>query len=186
MLDLVRKWKRNRQKKKIDHIGGKLAWSGAISKRPSGYFSVGSDCILSGLFVCNIPSAQIIIGDRCFIGGNALVDCADSISIGDDVLIAQEVILLDHNSHSIFWESRSSDVLDWEKGIKNWDVVPKAPIIIGNKCWIGARAIILKNVILGEGCVVAAGSVVTKSFPKNSLIAGNPAKLIRVIDQNLE
>jgi len=50
---------------------------------------------------------------------------------------------------------------------------------IGNHCWIGAGAIILKNVELGDGCVVGAGAVVTKSFPNGSVIAGVPARLIR-------
>jgi acetyltransferase-like isoleucine patch superfamily enzyme len=49
---------------------------------------------------------------------------------------------------------------------------------IGNHCWIGAGAIILKNVELGDACVVGAGAVVTKSFPNGSVIAGVPARLI--------
>ena len=55
-------------------------------------------------------------------------------------------------------------------------------VIIGNYCWIGAKAIILKDVVLGDHCVVAAGSVVTKSFPAGSVIAGVPAKLIRTLE----
>ena len=54
-------------------------------------------------------------------------------------------------------------------------------IIIGDNCFIGAHSFILKGVRLGEHCVVGANSVVTKSFPKFSIIAGNPAKLIKTI-----
>jgi acetyltransferase-like isoleucine patch superfamily enzyme len=54
-------------------------------------------------------------------------------------------------------------------------------VIIGDNCWIGARAIILKDVVLGENCIVAAGAVVTKSFPSGSVIGGIPAVLMRSV-----
>lgn len=56
------------------------------------------------------------------------------------------------------------------------------PIVVEEDCWIGANACLLSGITLKRGCVVAAGSIVTKSFPANSLIAGNPAKLIRTIE----
>jgi len=52
-------------------------------------------------------------------------------------------------------------------------------ISVGDGCWLGARAVILKNVTLGDRCVVAAGAVVTRSFPSDSVIAGVPARLLR-------
>jgi acetyltransferase-like isoleucine patch superfamily enzyme len=54
-------------------------------------------------------------------------------------------------------------------------------VVIGNGCWLGARSVILKNVTLGDRCVVAAGAVVTKSFPARSVIAGVPARLLRTL-----
>ena len=55
----------------------------------------------------------------------------------------------------------------------------KGQIIIGNDCWIGRGATILGGVTIGDGCVIAAGSVVTKSFPDNVIIGGVPAKIIK-------
>jgi acetyltransferase-like isoleucine patch superfamily enzyme len=60
------------------------------------------------------------------------------------------------------------------------NIVHCGPITIGKKCWIGANAVILPEVTLGDGVVVGAGSVVTKSFAKNSVVAGNPAQLIKM------
>ncbi|EPU1578840.1 DapH/DapD/GlmU-related protein [Campylobacter coli] len=61
--------------------------------------------------------------------------------------------------------------------------ISSADISIGDDCFLGNNVTILKGVKLGKGCVVANSSVVTKSFDDNSLIAGNPARLIRVIEQ---
>ncbi|WP_416232496.1 acyltransferase [Helicobacter sp. MIT 21-1697] len=65
----------------------------------------------------------------------------------------------------------------------NYDKIKSADIDIGDDCFIGNNVIILKGVNLGKGCVVAAGSVVTQSFAADSLIAGNPARLVRKIEQ---
>lgn len=180
---LLKIWRSRGHRKKVDHFGENVFWNGLVSKRPSGYISIGANSSVSAYFICNRPDSKIYVGERCFLGSGILMDCADKIVIGNDVLVAQEVVMIDHNSHSVYWVERANDLLNWRQGVKNWDVVSRAPIVIGDRCWIGLRAMIMKGVHLGEGCVVAAGSVVTKSFPANSMVGGNPARLIHTIDQ---
>jgi galactoside O-acetyltransferase len=143
--------------------------------------TIGEDCAIEGKIVLHSNKARLKIGNRTFIGSNAMIFCYDSIEIGDDVQFSWDCTVIDSNAHSLNSEERKNDVLDWKKGpqYKNWSVVRNRPVVIGNCCWIGFRSIIMKGVELGDGCVVAAGSVVTKNFEPYSVIGGNPAAFIK-------
>jgi galactoside O-acetyltransferase len=108
--------------------------------------------------------------------------CAESITIGDDVLMSWGVTVVDHDSHSLAWSQRRNDVLDWGQGRKDWTHVPVAPVTIQNKAWIGFGVSILKGVTIGEGAVVAAGSVVSRHVAPWTAVAGSPARKIRDLD----
>lgn len=125
-------------------------------------------------------NAQVSIGDRTFIGASTIV-CAEKVEIGNDVLISWGCTLVDHDSHSINWSFRKNDVLAWRRGEKDWDGVTIQPVKICDKVWIGFNSILLKGVTVGEGAVIGAGSVVTKDVPPYTIVAGNPARIIREI-----
>ena len=127
-------------------------------------------------------NASIFIGKRVFMNGNLIA--AQSIHIDDDVLISWGVTIVDHNSHSISFSHRLQDVIDWRLEKKDWTHVKIAPVKICSKTWIGFNAIILKGVTIGEGSVVGAGSVVTKDVLPWTVVAGNPARIIREIPEN--
>lgn len=142
-------------------------------------FSIGDQSIFEGTFFFDRPGVHISVGHRTFVGGHTKLIAAHSIEIGSDVLISWGCTLADHNSHAIDFERRSQDVVDWGNGKKDWSNVKMGPIRIENKAWIGFNAIILKGVTIGEGAIVAAGSVVTKDVEPYTIVGGNPAVFIR-------
>ncbi|PSW83994.1 DapH/DapD/GlmU-related protein [Photobacterium damselae] len=97
------------------------------------------------------------------------IACSKNITIGNNCLIASKVYITDHD-HDFNCD---------ELYPINWDLSEKI-VLIGDRCWIGENVSILKGVKLGDDCVVGANSVVTKSFPSGVVIAGAPAKIIKV------
>lgn len=156
----------------------------------SNSLTIGRNSVVKGQFVFEKPTGTIQIGNNTFIGGGQFI-CTEKISIGDDVMLSWGCTVIDTNSHSIYWEQRKDDVLDWKKGIeentigkyKNWDNVESSAITIKDKAWVGFNVIILKGVTIGERSVIGAGSVVTTDIPDDCIAVGNPAKVIKNIEQ---
>lgn len=143
--------------------------------------SIGKDSLIHCSIRFDSREGQVTIGDRCYIGHSYLV-CYSQINIGNDVIISWGVTIVDHNSHSVSWGQRKSDVSNWAQGIKHWEDVRRAPVKIQDKVWIGFNAIVLRGVTIGEGAVVGAGAVVTKDVPPFTIVAGNPARPIRELE----
>lgn len=117
-----------------------------------------------------LPNAVVEIGDKSYINHDSEIRCRERITIGNNVSIAYNVLLQDSDYHTTYDD--------------NGNPKPQTlPVVIEDNVWIGANAIILKGVTVGEGTIVAAGSVVTKSVPPYSLVGGNPA---RIIKQNIK
>ena len=155
-------------------------------KEKSNRLFVGSHSIISGQYIFEKETGKIQIGDRTFIGGGMFI-CIDGITIGDDVMFSWGCTVMDNNAHSLIWEERKNDVLDWKRGLeegkvgayKDWTNVSSKPIIVKDKAWIGFNVTILKGVTIGEGAIIAAGSVVTSDVPDFAVVAGNPARIVK-------
>lgn len=115
--------------------------------------------------------AQIHIGDNVGIS-SACIWAKESITIGNNVLIGGDTILLDTDAHNLNYKIRRDITQDNISA-------NSAPIVIENDVLIGTRCIILKGVTIGARSIIGSGSVVTKSIPKDCIAAGNPCKIIR-------
>lgn len=115
------------------------------------------------------PEAKIIIGENSRIHGTC-IHAYERIEIGKNCLIAANCQIIDSNRHEL-------DFKNPENRLKNSD--KSKPVFIHDNVWIGANSIILPGVTIGEGGVVAAGSIVTKDVPPFTLVGGNPAKIIK-------
>jgi acetyltransferase-like isoleucine patch superfamily enzyme len=117
-----------------------------------------------------VPNATIEIGDDVGMSGCSIT-AREKVSIGNRVLIGSGALIFDNDAHPICPTNRRY----------NYEGVISKPIIIHDDVFIGARAIIMKGVEIGEGSIVAAGSIVTKSVPPFTIVGGNPARVIKEI-----
>ncbi len=111
----------------------------------------------------NVNKGACLSIESGYANYNLRIDCNDSIIIGKNVKIAENVTIRDSDNHTILRENYKKN----------------APIVIRDRVWIGSNAMVLKGVTIGEGAIVAAGAVVTKDVPPHSLVAGVPAKVIK-------
>jgi acetyltransferase-like isoleucine patch superfamily enzyme len=170
----------------VQHGSGlKLVGAPEIRMTPGGTIRLGKDVTLYSRRTSNplllhtpcalrllSPEARITIGDDCALSGT-VVCAATSVTIGNHVLIGANVKISDSDFHPLSPEARRVD--------RNRGAASK-PITIHDDVFIGAGAFILKGTVLGEGCVVGAGAVVSGEFPARSIIAGNPAKVIKTLE----
>lgn len=117
--------------------------------------------IYSGSIIKIREGAELILGTG-YINYNTLIDCHKKITIGNNVFIGENVVIRDSDNHTI----------------NNKEEITKE-VTISDNVWIGCNSIILKGVTIEKGAVIAAGSVVTKDVKANTLVGGNPAKLIK-------
>jgi carbonic anhydrase/acetyltransferase-like protein (isoleucine patch superfamily) len=160
-------------------LDGELRGGGRLEvgvRWPRGFFAP-TEFILQSEATCTVDqtfslyagsSVEVVPGARLNLGGGyanqgASITCFEEISIGRDVAIGPEVMIRDSDSHIITGSTRGST----------------APITIGDRVWIGARALVLKGVTIGDGAIVAAGAVVTRDVEAGTLVAGVPARYVR-------
>lgn len=148
--------------------GSKIYGSVRMDTPPYRRFFLGDHSVIESYCCINNAVGDVVIGDYTRIGiHNTIIG---PVCIGNHVNLAQGITVtaLNHNFE------------DKTKRIDEQGITTK-PVIIGDDVWIGANAVILPGVTIGKHCVVAAGAVVTKDVPDNTIVGGMPAKEIKKI-----
>jgi acetyltransferase-like isoleucine patch superfamily enzyme len=139
-------------------VGDQCEFRSAHWSNPAG---VSRPCMLNTAGA----DSRLVIGAHCGLSGTVLT-AVESVEFGDRVLCGTNVTIIDSDFHAL--SRRSSDA-----------AVETAPIYKGDDVWLGVNVIVLKGVTIGEGSVIAAGSVVVDSLPLHVLAGGYPAKVLR-------
>lgn len=162
--------------KKLKMVG----WPG-IFRYPSASIKLGDQVKINSNFFSNLlglyqrmiivarGTGKIEIGNRVGMSGSTIY-ARESIVIGDDSLIGANCKILDNDFHPIDPQERRRGSLEKLK---------TKPVVIGKNVFIGCNSIILKGTVLGDNCVVGAGSVVSGQFESGCVIAGNPARVVK-------
>lgn len=167
-------------------FGDGLRVCGKVHFRPNGKgtISLGNNVNLTSRFLSNSVGItnpimlECIEGGRIEIGNNSgltstIISARTLVKIGDHVMVGGNVRIFDHDFHSLDYRHR-------RKGGGDFEHVNSAEVIIADDVFIGTNSIILKGVHLGARSVVGAGSVVTSgNIPPDSLIVGNPARIVK-------
>jgi maltose O-acetyltransferase len=134
------------------------------------FTAAGDNLFVEPPFYCDYGS-NIKLGNNVFMNFNCCILDVATVTIGNNCMLAPNVQIYTA-THPLEYKLRNSGK-EYAK-----------PITIGNNVWIGGGAIICPGVTIGDNTVIAAGAVVTKNFPKDVVIGGNPATVIKTINNN--
>ena len=152
----------------------------------SNCIKLGNSTHFRGILLVYKFGGEITIGSNSYVGENTRIISAESIFIGNHVLISHNVNIVDTSSHELDYLERAERYVGMiNKG--HWGSkgnLLTAPIIIDDYAWINFNVTILRGVHIGKGAIIAAGSIVTKDVPPFTLFAGNPAREIKKLNTN--
>ena len=138
---------------------------------------IGKNCYIEPTFRCDY-GYNISVGENFYMNYDCLLLDICPITIGDNCMIAPGVHVYSA-THPILYKERNERMIAGKSICLEFG----KPVTIGHNVWIGGRSVILPGITIGDGAIIAAGSVITKDVPANTIYGGNPAQLIRTIDQ---
>ena len=161
---------------------GSRAW--CVNRGSRDNIQLGNKVVCRGILRSEpFHPGKILIGDYVYIGDDCILSCAERIEIGAFTLLAHSVQIFDNDSHPISPVLRERDyqiVLGLHTGERTG--IARDVIKIEEHVWVGSNAILMKGVSIGQGSIVAAGSIVTSDVPANTIVAGNPARVVKDIN----
>jgi acetyltransferase-like isoleucine patch superfamily enzyme len=145
----------------------------------AGRIKIGDHCRIYGTLQSQ-DEGKITIGDHTCIYERSVVGSVCSVSIGSCVIISNHVHIFDNNNHPTSPSVRHDMCMGgFEGDAWRWRHADSAPVVIEDDVWIGENAAIMKGVTVGKGAIVAAHAVVTKDVPPCTVVAGNPARVVK-------
>lgn len=148
----------------------------------SGNITLGDNCMIRGTLTSQ-DNGKISFGNDCCVFHKTVIGAVNSITIGNRAIISNHIHIYDNNNHPTSPEVRAQMCLGGFYGDAwRWKHSESSPIVIEDDVWIGEYSAIMKGVRIGKGSIVAAHSVVTKDVPPYSVVAGNPARVVKTLD----
>ena len=138
-------------------------------------FTTGFNCRLDAFPEVSKKQKCIIIGENVQINDNVHIASVNYVEIGNNVLIASKVFISDHD-HGSYGGNKKHDS---PESIPKQRKLSYDRVIIEDNVWIGQNVVVLKGVTIGSGSIIGANSLVNKNIPKNSIVVGNPSRIIK-------
>ncbi len=146
---------------------------------------VGRNTVVRGELMTFGHGGEVVLGDWCYVGDGTRIWSATSVRIGNRVLISHSVNIFDCLTHPISAAQRHEHTRQiFTRAHPRQISLGEQPIIIQDDAWIGAGAFVLRGATLGQGAIVAAGAVVTRDVPAWTIVAGNPAMVVRELSSD--
>ena len=174
-------------KKKFHHFGDNSIIKPFLNSTNEKYVSIGNNVNIGSFCRITVSTEfgghkvksenkiRIKIGDNVDIGNNTFISANNSVEIGNHVIMSSYVFITDHD-HGFG---------DFSKNLHEQPLTENGSVKVGDNVFLGTKCSILKNVAIGERSVVAANTVVTKDVPAYSIVAGNPARIVKKFDFEL-
>ena len=144
---------------------------------------IGKNCEIRGVLYA-IDKGKLNIGSYTYIGCDTQIGAVNNITIGNYVIISNFVRIIDNNNHPIApIERKKMSLSGFYNSNWDWTNSINSPIIIEDNVWIGEFVRIMKGVTIGEGSIVGANSVVTKDVQPYTVVAGNPARIVKFLEK---
>jgi acetyltransferase-like isoleucine patch superfamily enzyme len=179
-LNKYTQYKLDKIKNSLNKIGEKGIISGCGKFKNPHYISIGDNVIINerhrfeawDSYLEDTFSPQIIIGNNVCFNTDIHIGCINKIVIGDNCLFGSRIYITDHDHGTTSSSDLSLPPIQRK-------LYSKGPVIIENNVYVGEGVAILSGVTIGENSIIATNAVVTKSVPKNSLVGGVPARVIK-------
>lgn len=191
---MLKKWLKkiaiNQKRKKICKkavVGSDVRFStssGIVNSGAKDSVTLGNHGCSFGVFQA-LCGGKISVGNNFYIGSGACIQSKENVEIGDNVIISNNVLIVDNNNHPTdcamrLKMSQCDDYMTDE--LWTWKYAESKPIVIKDNVWIGKNAVIMKGVTIGKGAIVGLGSIVTHDVPDYCVVAGNPAKVVKELE----